>query len=121
MLSFYLAFYYADKPYYDKDKIMCFAKMLFEVQRKNRLSQKGVLRRFSITCYGKQGTLADMRNLKTQKFAALKNKRNTKEYEEWFLMYKPGEKKNQPQKMKKSRKKKNKKKQRKTRKMLELY
>ena len=121
MLSFYLAFYYADKPYYDKDKIMCFAKMLFEVQRKNRLSQKGVLRRFSITCYGKQGTLADMRNLKTQKFAALKNKRNTKEYEEWFLMYKPGEKKNQSQKMKKSRKKKNKKKQRKTRKMLELY
>ena len=66
--------------------------MLFDVQRKNKLSQKGVLRRFSITCYGKQGTLADMRNLKTQKFNELKNKRGTKEYDEWFLMYEPGEK-----------------------------
>ena len=121
MLSLYLAFYYANKPYYDKDKIMCFAKMLFDVQRKNRLSQKGVLRRFSITCYGKQGTLADMRNLKTQKYNELKQKRNTKEYEEWFLMYKPGEKKTQPQKSKKSRKKKNSKKTRKTRKLLDLY
>ena len=95
--------------------------MLFDVQRKNRLSQKGVLRRFSITCYGKQGTLADMRNLKTQKFNELKNKRNSKEYEEWFLMYKPGEKNTQPLKEKNSRKKKKTKKTRKTRKTVELY
>ena len=123
MLSLYLAFYYANKPYYDKDKIMCFSKMLFDVQRKNRLSQKGVLRRFSITCYGKQGTLADMRNLKTQKYTELKNKRNSKEYEEWFLLYKPGEKKSQSfndKKGKKTKKKKKKKKQ-KTRKVFELY
>jgi len=123
MLSLYLAFYYANKPYYDKDKIMCFSKMLFDVQRKNRLSQKGVLRRFSITCYGKQGTLADMRNLKTQKYTELKNKRNSKEYEEWFLLYKPGEKKSESfndKKGKKTKKKKKKKKE-KTRKVFELY
>ena len=89
MLSFYLAFYYADKPYYDKNKIMCFSKMLFDVQKKNRLAQKGVLRRFSITCYGKQGTLADMRNEKTEQFKKLKDKRTSKEYEEWFLRYEP--------------------------------
>jgi hypothetical protein len=93
MLSFYLAFYYADKPYYDKTKIMCFSKMLFDVQKKNRLSQKGVLRRFSITCYGKQGTLADMRNKKTEMFNELKDKRESKQYEQWFLKYQPGEKK----------------------------
>ena len=92
MLSFYLAFYYADKPYYDKTKIMCFSKMLFDVQKKNRLSQKGVLRRFSITCYGKQGTLADMRNKKTEMFNELKGKRDSKQYEQWFLKYQPGEK-----------------------------
>ena len=104
MLSFYLAFYYADKPYYDKEKILCFAKMIFDVQKKNRLTQKGVLRRFSITCYGKQGTLADMRNEKTEMFKALKDKRKSKEYEEWFLRYEPGEKKKQ-EKTKKRRKK----------------
>tara|TARA_X000001036_G_scaffold438937_1_gene488198 strand:+ start:1829 stop:3238 length:1410 start_codon:yes stop_codon:yes gene_type:complete len=116
MLSFYLAFYYADKPYYDKNKILCFAKMLFDVQKKNRLSQKGVLRRFSITCYGKQGTLADMRNEKTEMFKALKNKRNSKEYEEWFLRYEPGEK-NKQEKKKKTKKRKKRKKSRKSRKV----
>ena len=68
---------------------MCFSKMLFDVQKKNRLAQKGVLRRFSITCYGKQGTLADMRNEKTEQFKKLKDKRTSKEYEEWFLRYEP--------------------------------
>ena len=116
MLSFYLAFYYADKPYYDKNKILCFAKMLFDVQKKNRLSQKGVLRRFSITCYGKQGTLADMRNEKTEMFKALKNKRNSKEYEEWFLRYEPGEK-NKQEKRKKTKKRKKREKSRKSKKL----
>ena len=40
MLSLYLAFYYTNKRYYDKQKIHCFSKMLFDVQRKNKLSQK---------------------------------------------------------------------------------
>jgi hypothetical protein len=97
--------------------------MLFDVQRKNRLSQKGVLRRFSITCYGKQGTLADMRNLKTKKYEELKNKRNSKEYEEWFLMYKPGEKNSSVKNDKKQKitKKKKIKKNKKTRKVIDLY
>ena len=56
MLSFYLAFLYADRPYYNQflDRILCMSKFLFEVQQKNRLQQKGLLRRFSITCYGHQ-------------------------------------------------------------------
>jgi len=104
MLSFYLAFYYADKPYYDKNRIMCFSKMLFDVQKKNRLSQKGVLRQFSITCYGTKQTLANMQNKKTEKYKELKKKYNSKEYEEWFLRYQPGEKKEDKKKTKKRKK-----------------
>ena len=91
MLSFYLAFLYADKPYFNKDRILCMAKFLFDVQEKNRLEQKGVLKRFSTTCYGKQPTLESMRAEKTAKFAELAGKKGTPEYEMWFMKYSPGE------------------------------
>jgi hypothetical protein len=69
------------------------AQFLFEVKQKNRLSQKGLLKRFSITCYGKQETLESIRAKKADKFKELRNKKNSKEYEEWFLRYNPGERK----------------------------
>jgi hypothetical protein len=93
MLSFYLAFIYANKPYYDPDRILCMAKFLFDVQQKNRLEQKGLLRRFTITCFGHQESVEEMRTEKSNKFKELKDKKGTKEYEEWFLNYRPGEKK----------------------------
>ena len=34
MLSFYLAFLYSDRPYYDDDRILCMAHFLFKVQQK---------------------------------------------------------------------------------------
>ena len=89
MLSFYLAFLYADRPYYDKNRILCMSKYLFEVQEKNRLSQKGVLRRFSINCMGHQETIEEMRAEKAEKFKELKDKKNTPEYDAWFLRYRP--------------------------------
>ena len=89
MMSFYLAFLYANKPYYDIDRILCMAKFLFEVQQKNRLEQKGLLKRFSIECYGHQDTVEEMRAEKAKKFSELKNNRNSSEFEEWFLSYKP--------------------------------
>jgi hypothetical protein len=91
MLSFYFAFYFSDRDYYDENRILCMAQYLFDVQQKNRLQQKGLLKRFSINCYGKQETLEDMRNIKSQKFKELSNKRNSKEYESWFLRYVPFE------------------------------
>ena len=91
MLSFYLAFLYADRPYYDHDRIICMAQYLFAVQSKNRLQQKGLLKRFSINCYGSQETLSDMRTKKADKFKELKDKRESKEYEEYFLKYVPSE------------------------------
>lgn len=89
MLSFWLAFLYADRPYYDKDRILCMANFLFEVQEKNRLAQKGLLRRFSINCMGHQETVEEMRAEKAEKYIELKNKKKDKEYEEWFLRYRP--------------------------------
>jgi hypothetical protein len=91
MLSFYLAFIYADRVYYDVTRILCMSQFLFDVQQHNRLKQTGLLRRFSINCYGKQPTLETMRFEKTKKYEELKNKRNSREYEEWFLRYIPYE------------------------------
>ena len=91
LLSFYLAFLYADKPYLNKDRILCMSKFMFDVQEKNRLEQKGLLKRFSINCYGKQATLESMRAEKTAKFAELANKKDSEEYEMWFLKYSPAE------------------------------
>ena len=103
MLSFYLAFLYADRPYYDKNRIMCMAKYLFLAQSKNRLQQKGLLKRFSINCYGHQETLDEIRAEKTRKFKELQNQRGSKEYEEYFLRYIPAEKKKTTTKAKKGK------------------
>ena len=91
MLSFYLAFIYADRIYYDINRILCMSQFLFDVQQHNRLKQTGLLKRFSINCYGKQPTLESMRYEKTEKYEELKNKRGTREFEEWFLRYIPYE------------------------------
>ena len=96
MLSFYLAFLYTDKPYYNEfmDRILCMSKFLFDVQQKNRLQQKGLLKRFSITCYGHQESVEEMRAEKAEKYKDLKQKGNKEEFEEWFLNYKPDDVKN---------------------------
>jgi hypothetical protein len=93
MLSFYLAFLYTDRPYYKEysDRILCMSKFLFEVQEKNRLEQKGLLKRFSIICYGHQETLEEIREHKSAKYKELKQKNDKKVFEEWFLNYKPDE------------------------------
>jgi hypothetical protein len=95
MLSFWLAFLYSNRPYYDKDRILCMSNYLFEVQEKNRLAQKGLLKRFSINCMGHQETVEEMRAEKAEKFIELKSKKNEPEYEEWFLRYRPLDTKNE--------------------------
>lgn len=91
MLSFFLAFLYTDRPYYDHHRILCMAQYLFAVQAKNRLKQTGLLRRFSISCYGNQSTLEDVRAAKAKVYKSLAEKKGTKEYDEWFLRYVPTE------------------------------
>jgi hypothetical protein len=94
ILSFYLAFTYAGEPYYNKDRLLCMSKFLFDVEQKNRLEQKGLLKRFSIDCYGNQKTLEEIRSEKTKKFKELIQDRNSVEYTAWFLKYNPLQKKN---------------------------
>jgi hypothetical protein len=93
MLSFYLAFLYSNRPYFIEfsDRIMCMSKFLFEVQQKNRLEQKGLLKRFSIECYGHQETIEEMRAHKAKMYKELQDKKGTREYDEWFLNYRPDE------------------------------
>jgi hypothetical protein len=78
---------YADRPYYDINRLMCLSTMLFTVQQRNRLKQSGLLKRFSTTCYGNQPTLSDIRDEKSKMRSDLDPKSD--EYEEWFLNYIP--------------------------------
>ena len=91
MLSFYLSFLYTNRDYYNEfsERILCMSKFLFDVQQKNRLEQKGLLKRFSIICYGHQESVEEMRAQKAKKFKELQTKKGTRDYEEWFLNYKP--------------------------------
>ena len=92
MLSFYLAFLYANKDYFDKDRMLCMASYLFDVEQKNGLEQKGLLKRFSLDCYGKQPTMEEMRAEKAKKYQELKGSTKPairKEFEKWFFKYDP--------------------------------
>ena len=112
MLSFYLAFLYADRDDYDPQRLLCMSEYLFDVQRANSLSQRGILKRFSIDCYGNQATLESIRKEKTELYKELKNKRGSKDYEWYFLRYSPADKlleKESRKKKKKTKKKKKKK------------
>ena len=112
MLSFWLAFLYINRPYYDTDRILCMSKYLFDVQEENRLAQKGLLKRFSINCMGHQKTVEEMRAEKAEKFNELKDKKQDAEYDEWFLRYRPNEindNKDDTHRFKKTKRSKNKK------------
>lgn len=89
MMSFYLLFLYANRPYYNPRRTLCLCEYLFKIQQNNRLKMKGLLRRFSITCYGKQKTLEDIRTEKSNQYKKLKTKKNSNEYNKWFLRYNP--------------------------------
>jgi Poly(A) polymerase catalytic subunit len=103
MLSFYLAFIYTKRPYLNKERILCMAQFLFDVEQQNRLNQKGLLKRFTMQCYGKQETIELIRAEKTAKFKELMGKRNSHEYNMWFLKYNPGSVAKQPRAIQKSK------------------
>ena len=89
MLMFYLAFSFADRDYYDRNRIMCLASLMFHIQKYNRLRQTGLLKRFGRSCYGTQETLESLRKEKAKKYEELKNDRMGAEYQKWFLRYIP--------------------------------
>jgi len=124
MLSLYLAFLYANKPYYNQfiDRILCMSKFLFDVQQKNRLVQKGLLKRFSITCYGHQESVEEIKAEKAAKYKELKHSKDKHLFEEWFLNYRPDDIKTSKEERKQEKKyKKRRKSQRKKNLLFNLY
>ena len=89
MLLFLFAFLYSARPYYDHERIMCMAQYLLNVQSKNRLEQKGLLKRFNVNCYGNEQTIVDLRSEKAEKYEKLKNKKDSLEYKKYFFKYVP--------------------------------
>jgi hypothetical protein len=89
ILTFYLAFLYSSRIYYECERILCVSEFLYKVQQVNRLNQKGLLRRFSLKCYGHQESLKEIRENKMKKYMELKNKPNSEEYNEYFFRYRP--------------------------------
>ena len=90
MLLFLIAFLYSARPYYDHERIICMAHYLINVQAKNRLEQKGLLKRFNTNCYGYEKTIIELRSEKAEKYEQLKNDKNEKEYNKYFYKYVPG-------------------------------
>jgi hypothetical protein len=100
LLYFLLAFTYVDLEYYNKDTIMCMAAYIFDVQYHNRLEQKGLLKRFSLTCYGTQESKESIFAEKGRMAKELT--RGTQEWDDWFLNYNPLKNKNKTKKTKKN-------------------
>ena len=91
ILNLYLVSLYTNSDCYGGcDRIMCMAEFLFQIQQKNRLQQKGLLRRFTINCYGEEKTIQEVRAEKAKKYQLLKNKRGSAEYNKYFFKYAPG-------------------------------
>ena len=91
MMMFYLAFSYARRYYYNRDRLLCLAGILFYIQNKNRLIQTGLLKRFGSSCYGVQETLESIRRDKANKYLELKGDKTNPEYQKLFLRYVPFE------------------------------
>lgn len=72
MLSLYLAFSYVNRKYYDVNRIVCLSSLLYNLQMKHRLDTSGPLARYSLTCFGHQSTMQQMREEKSKMFDELR-------------------------------------------------
>jgi hypothetical protein len=95
LLSLYLLFVYMDRPYLPPYFYLCKSKELFYVQQKNKNNNTGVYKRFALPCLGNQFTLQDVKKIKKSKYNELKSKKNSNEYDKWFLSYSPIKKEKQ--------------------------
>jgi hypothetical protein len=92
LLSYYLAFTYADREYFDENRLLCLSAILFKVQHENRLAQKGLLKRFVLKCYGNQENIQDVRTRNNKLRKTLS--KHSKLYQQLFLKYDPKTRKN---------------------------
>jgi len=89
MMSFYLAFLYSKKVHLQPARILCMAATLFKIQQKNRLAQKGLLKRYVLNCFGRNQSMEDIRAEKAHRYEHLRSRRHSKAFEQWFLQYRP--------------------------------
>ena len=82
LLSYYLAFMYAEVGHYKRNKIMCLAAMLMKVP----LDKTGLLKRFVPKCYGPVSTLQTIRKAR---YILRKKSRTSKQYKNAFFKYDP--------------------------------
>lgn len=108
IMTFLLAAMYTGRPYYNNDKLLCIAQYLFIIQIKNRLANRGLLKRFTLNCVGYEQSLQERRLEKAKKYRLLKNNRDSKEFNEMFFKYNPNEEKEMKELLKEEKKKKNK-------------
>lgn len=106
ILSLYFAFISIKSPNYSTERLICLAEFYMKLLSTKSISQKNVLKRFEISCVGKQKSLSQIKNEKASKYKEFKQKnvsQNAKEYQMWFFRYIPGKqytKKNKTQKKK---------------------
>jgi hypothetical protein len=91
ILSMYLLFVYSKQTYFDESNLLCLCEYLLTIYKDNRLKNKGLLKNYSLSCYGNQATFESIILLRNQKFNELKHKKNSQEYETWFLRYNPSD------------------------------
>jgi len=89
MLNMYLIFSFSPVFRATKNRLLCMSALLFHVQQENRLKQKGVLKRFVFTCYGKDLTMQEMKQKKNELYSQLKKNRQSEAYRRQFLKYVP--------------------------------
>lgn len=92
MSNLFLAMYYSKQPKHNQERILCMTQYLSELQMKNRLTKKGILKRFSSDCYGYQETLQEVnlnRELLFKKFKRDRVKKSNLDYQKYFMKYTP--------------------------------
>ena len=70
-------------------KILCMSEFLTNIVKKNRSNNEGMLKRFSLNCIGTQKSLALIRKERSEIYDKLKNDKNSKMYQKYFLKYYP--------------------------------
>ena len=92
MNNLFLAMYYSKQSEHNQEKILCMTQYLHELQMKNRLNKKGILKRFSSDCYGHQDTIEEIKMNRELLFKEMTRKGVKKSdliYQKYFLKYTP--------------------------------
>tara|TARA_B110000503_G_scaffold72159_1_gene111704 strand:+ start:1883 stop:3457 length:1575 start_codon:yes stop_codon:yes gene_type:complete len=89
IMSMYLVFLFTNQSTFSESRLLCLCESLLIIYKKNRLKNKGILKNYSLKCYGHQETFEKIILKRNSIFEELKNNKNSEEYQKWFLRYNP--------------------------------